>query len=573
MNKKIYIISTMVLSLMVLGSCKDDFLDKLPLDGLTDETYWTNENNVRTFTWSFYTTVFPGYSAGYDLGWGGYFSGQSLNDDFAPGNPSTFTSVVPASGGGWSFTQVRKINLYIDRIQRVPMDEEAINHWTGVGRFLRGLEYANLVKSFGDVPWYDQVLEEDSPELYRPRDPRTTVMDNVLADFQFAAENVRVADEETGPKGLIINRDVVLAFMSRVFLFEGTFLKYHDIDQAKAQTYLEAAKWAASEVMNSGYALGPNYRALFTSEDLAGNPEIIMYRQYNTAQVMHSLMSYVNREPQTGVSKDLMESYLMDDGLPISISPAYAGDKSIEDVMADRDPRMHETFAPELRLNGDPDLPYPNYSTSGYVVHKFLNEELKDAPAGLQNQNITDAPIIRYGEVLLNYAEAAAELGTLTQQDLDISINVLRKRNGIDMPDLQVVGGMPAIDGVAYTDPDKDSEVSSLLWEIRRERRIELTMEGFRFDDLARWKKLEYTDNPSRPDINRGAWINKADYSSSLPNVVIEGGGTEGYIRPAAPQAYRVFDNDRVYLDPIPLDQIKLYQDQGIELIQNPGWE
>lgn len=572
MNSKRYITAIMMLSMMTLGSCNDEFLDRLPLDGLTDETYWTNENNVRTFTWSFYTTFFPGYSAGYDLGWGGYFSGQSLNDDFAPGNPATFTTVVPASGGGWSFTQVRKINLYIDRIQRVPMSEEAINHWTGVGRFLRGLEYADLVKSFGDVPWYGQVLEEDSPELYRPRDSRTAVMDNVLADFQFAAEHVRSEDGDTGPKGLIINRDVVLAFMSRVFLFEGTFLKYHDIDQAKATAYLEAAKWAAQEVMNSGYAVGPDYRALFTSEDLDGNAEIIMYRQYNTAQVMHSLMSYVNREPQTGASKDLIDAYLMDDGLPTSLSSDYMGDKTIDDVMANRDPRMHATFVSELRLNGDPDLAFPNYSTSGYAVHKFLNEELKDEPAGLQNQNITDAPVIRYGEVLLNYAEAAAELGTLSQQDLDISINMLRKRNGINMPNLEVIGGLPAVNGETYTDPDRDPEVSPLLWEIRRERRIELTMEGFRLDDLLRWKKLEYTDNPSRPDINRGAWVNKADYDSALPNVVIEGGGTAGYIRPAASQAYRVFDNDRVYLSPIPLDQIKLYQDQGVELVQNPGW-
>jgi len=285
------------------------------------------------------------------------------------------------------------------------------------------------------------------------------------------------------------------------------------------------------------------------------------------------LMSYVNREPQTGASKNLVDSYLMNDGLPISISPAYAGDKSIAEVMEGRDPRMHATFAQELRLNGDPDLPYPNYSTTGYVVHKFLNEELKDDPAGLQNQNITDAPVIRYGEVLLNYVEAAAELGTLTQQDLNISINVLRKRQGVDMPVLQVLGGMPAVNGVVYNDPERDPDVDPMIWEIRRERRIELTMEGFRFDDLVRWKKLEYTDNPSRPDINRGAWINKADYASPLPNVVIEGGGTEGYIRPAAPQAYRVFNNDRVYLDPIPLDQIKLYQDQGVELTQNPGWE
>jgi len=135
-----------------------------------------------------------------------------------------------------------------------------------------------------------------------------------------------------------------------------------------------------------------------------------------------------------------------------------------------------------------------------------------------------------------------------------------------------VVGNSPAVNGVVYDDPKRDPEVPSILWEIRRERRIELAMEGFRFNDLKRWKKLAYTDNFNRADINRGAWIRRSDYAS-LSNVVIENGADEGYIIPAARQAYRAFDNERVYLDPIPLDQIKLYQDQGVALTQNPGWQ
>ncbi|MGK9125358.1 RagB/SusD family nutrient uptake outer membrane protein [Olivibacter sp. SA151] len=568
MKKHLYFI----LFLLTLGSCKKDFLEKLPLDTATDETFWTSESNVRLFTWGFYPLYFKGYASGFDLSWGGYFSGQSLNDDFAPTNPATFTSVVPPSGGGWSFVNVRKANILIDRIKRVPMPEEAINHWTGVGRFFRGLEYANLVKAFGDVPWYDQPLDENAAELYKPRDSRVLVMDNVLADFKFAAEHVRTEDGSTGEKGLIVNKDVVLAFMSRVFLFEGTFLKYHNIDQSKAAEYLEASKWAAYELINSGrYSVNTNYRNLFSSVSLAGNPEIILYRQYDKAQITHSLMSYVNRESQTGVSKDLIESYLMNDGLPITQSSKYKGDQTIQNAMADRDPRINETFATQIRLNGDPALKYANYSTSGYIVHKFLNESLKDANEGLSSSNITDAPVIRYGEVLMNYVEASAELGSLTQNDLDISINVLRDRPDINLPHLQVIGNSPAVNGIVYDDPKRDPQVSGILWEIRRERRIELAMEGFRLSDLRRWKKLEYTDNFNRPDINRGAWIRKTDYAN-LSNVVIENGAEEGYIIPAARQAYRAFNNDKVYLDPIPLDQIKLYADQGVELKQNPGW-
>lgn len=555
--------------LLIATGCKKDFLTRLPLDELTDDTYWTSENNVRTFAYGFYTAYFPGYSAGFDLGWGGYFSGQSLNDDFAPTSPASFVSIVPPSGGGWTFSWVRKANIFIDRIQQVPMEEEAINNWTGVGRFFRAMEYSDLVARFGDVPWYDQPLDETSEELYRPRDSRTFVMDKVLEDFKFAAQNVRASDAAVGPDGLIVNRDVVLAFMSRVFLFEGTFLKYHGIDQAKATEYLTEAKWAANELISSGkYSIASDYRGLFSSEDLSSNPEIIMFRQYNTAQVMHSLMSYVNRESQSGVSKDLIDSYLAKDGLPIGVSPLYKGDKTFANVMTDRDPRMYDTFVQELRLNGEVN----NYSTSGYSVLKFLNEELKDQPAGLSNQNITDAPVIRYGEVLLNYAEAAAELGQLTQQDLNISINVIRKRADVNLPDLQVLGGKPAVNGVVYDDPQRDPTVDAMLWEIRRERRTELAMEGFRFDDLRRWKKLDYADNPSNPDINRGAWIKKSEHPQ-MANVTIEGNAAEGYIIPAATQAYRVFDNPRVYLYPIPLDQITLYGDNGVTLTQNPGWE
>jgi hypothetical protein len=464
---------------------------------------------------------------------------------------------------------VRKANLFIDRVQQVPMEQEAIRHWVGVGRFFRALEYHELVKAFGDVPWYGEVLEETDEELlYKSRDSRTLVMDSVLADFQYAAEHVR---EDDGEDGLTVNKYVVLAYMSRVFLFEGTFLKYHDIDQNKADEYLEAAKWAANEVIGAGkYFLADNYREIFNSLDLGGNPEVILYRKYEAGMLTHSLNSYVNKEPQTGPSKDAIETYLADDGLPIAISPQYQGDKSIEAVTANRDPRISYTFVEdELRLNGVAS----NYSTSGYATHKFLNEDIRDLPEGNSNLNPTDAPVIRYGEVLINYAEACAELGTLTQDDLDKSINVLRSRNGVNMPALQVNGGQPAVNGMIYDDPKREPSVPALLWEIRRERRVELMMEGFRLDDLKRWKKLEYTDTRDNADINRGAWIKRADYPDLKDDVRIENDAEEGYIIPAwQAESQRLFNDPRVYLNPLPLDQLTLYNEQGAELEQNPGW-
>ena len=568
-TSKIYLI--LFLSLIIVG-CEKDFLEVPPQDELVDETYWRTEQNVKTFAYGFYPAFFTGYGSGYT--WGDYFTGESFNDDFGPTNPSPFTKQVPTSGGGWTFAWVRKANIFIDRVQNVPMEEEATAHWTGVGRFFRGIEYHDLVKKFGDMPWYEEELSENDLEsLYRERDSRTFVMDKVLEDFRYAAENVRVSVDNQGQE---VNRDVVLAFMSRVFLFEGTWQKYHGNNTQKAAEYLEAAKWAANEVIESGrYSLG-DYRDVFSSLNLNGNPEVILFREYETGMLTHSLMSYNNEgEPQTGVSKDAIETYLAEDGLPIEISPLYQGDRGIGNVMENRDPRLHETVVPyELRVNGVATA----YSTTGYATHKFLNEDMRDDTEAFSNLNPTDAPVIRYGEVLINYAEAAAELATvggpaLTQEDLNKSINVLRNRPGVNMPDLQVLGDQPAVNGNTYDDPNRDPEVSPIIWEIRRERRVELMMEGFRNDDLRRWEKLEYLDMVENPDINRGAWISKSDYEEELESLTLTE-GNEGYIIPAtAETAIRQFTDPRVYLDPIPLDQITLYKDQGVTLEQNPGWE
>lgn len=571
MKKKILLM--LICPLFFLG-CKKDHLEKLPLDRLSDDTYWTSESNVRTFAWSFYPRYFPGYAAGFDLTWGGFFTGQSLNDDVA--SSSRFTQVLPSSNGTWSgsFSWIRRSNLYIEKIKSVPMPDEAKNHWTGVARFFRAMEYANRVNDFGDFPWYGRILTEDDAELYKPRDPRTLVMDSVLADFQYAAANVRANDGEK----TIINRYAVLAVMSKVFLFEGSWQKYHLNNTAKATQYFEAAKWAANEVITKGnYSVAADYKGLFTSPDLSANSEVILFRKYETGLIMHSLASYVNKEAQTGYTKDAIDSYLGKDGLPIKLSPLYQGDKTVyvgtakkTAAMINRDPRINETFVDSLRITGY--AKEYGHSTTGYAAQKFLNEAVRDQAEGLSQTNTSDAPEIRYGEVLLNYAEATAELGTLTQTDLDLSINKLRGRTDIKMPALQVLGGQPAVNNVVYDDPDRDPTVSSLLWEIRRERRVELMMEGFRYDDLRRWKKLEYVDHVQKVKTNRGAWIKRSDYPKAT-SVKIEAGAAEGYILPIESAAsWRLFDNPRVYLDPIGPDQIQLYKDQGVTLTQNPGW-
>jgi starch-binding outer membrane protein, SusD/RagB family len=583
MKSKIYIL---VLLVWLGTGCSKEFLDRGPLDQESDNIYWSNEKNVRTFAYGFYTTYFVGYGTGFAFG-DYFYQGQSLNDDFAPTSPPQFVKIIPASGGGWSFTNVRKANIMLNRVQNMSsLDEVTKKHWMGIARFFRGMAYYRLVKAFGDVPWYGYAMDvSEEAQLYKPRDPRTLVMDSVLLDFKYASENVRAAD---GEKGLNVTKWVVEAFMSRVFLFEGTWQKYHLNNAAKAQEYLLAAKAAADDVItNGGYSFNQTYRESFNNLDLSKNTEIIMYRRYATGLLTHSLNSYVNGEGQTGPNKNLMEAYLCTDGRPIGTSAVYQGDKTNEKVRTNRDPRLLDTFNPELRPPGSNNR-YNKLgtSTSGYCTWKFLNDAIRDLPEGSSSVNPTHAPVIRLGEVLINYAEAAAETGAITQPDLDKSINKLRARpsgTATKVPSLQVLAGQPAIGGVVYTDPKRDPTVSEILWEIRRERRVELAMEGLRLDDLKRWKKLAYVDNRANPDLNRGCWINRAEWAkvptgSWLSNVTLEGGGQEGYIIPAPnPLTDRLFiEGDKLYtkwyLDPLPLDQIKLYKDKGVDLLQNPDW-
>lgn len=557
------IILAIIPALTLLSSSCQDYLTKLPEDKLTDDpAFWANESNVENYSYGFYSTYFTGY--GMKDTWGKFFTGETLNDDFAPVTPKSFTKTEPATSSVWSFRNVRKANQFIGNVSRSAMPEHARKHWIGIARFFRAMEYCNLMETYGDVPWFDRVLSETDDQLYRQRDPRAFVVSKVLEDFEYAAANVKDSNDQ-----LKVNKSVVLAFMTRRMLYEASILKYHNLDPQLATSVFEKVREAALLIMNSGkYAISDNYRDLFSSLSLAGNKEVILYREYATGLVTHNLVTHNNIEAQTGASKDLLDSYLKSDGTPVS----PVADRDYETYMSNRDGRLSQTFAPALRVRGE----YSNYSTTGYACHKFLNEDIKDKQEGKSNLNPTDAPVMRYAEVLLNYAEACAETGNITQDDLDKSVNLLRARKTTNLPPLQVIGSSAAVNGVVYDDPRRDPSVSPVLWEIRRERRVELAMEGFRNADLKRWAKYEYL-NTDGSDINRGAWIRKSDFPE-MTEVYIENDAGEGYIIPAPKkETQRYFDKSdlmsvRVYLEPLPLDQITLYEANGSVLKQNPGW-
>ena len=586
-TKYIFLSVWAVVIAFMMTSC-DGFLNQPPYDDFTDEEYWQNEDQARTYLYGFYTSVFSGYGTG--TSHGPFLMGQTLNDDFASDveQQDLTPLVVPESDGSWSFANIRKANYVLESIDRIDATPAAKNHWRGVARFFRACYYSNLVFRYGDVPWYDRVpklseSKEDMDYLYKDRDPRAYVDSCIMADFQYAMDSVRESD---GP--LQVNKYVVAAMASRFMLREGTFLKYHNIDLQLAEQCLTMAKNAAEMVINSKkYSITPSYKALFTSEDLGSNLEIIMHRHYVDGVLAHSTLTYSFTEAQAGLSKSLAEAFVASDGLPVYSKDANWLAPTSDEFFANRDPRLAMCIRPKYYVKGTDTKPF-NYALSGYSWNKFMDDSKADKPDATWSgsKNITDAPCLRYAEVLLNYAEAAYELHLLTgaaftQADLDKSINLIRARADVNLPALQIVGGQPAINGVTFDDPKRleieqnaDGGITdALLWEIRRERRVELCMEGFRLNDLKRWCKLDYLWNGCNPDIRYGSYIRLSDYPNKAAEVVLEDAtATEGYIlRNTLGQRNRPIK--RNYINPIPSGQITLYKTKGYTLSQNPEWE
>lgn len=591
--KNIKIYSLLFMAVLLFGC--EDFLTRDPLDEITDTPeFWSNEDNIRTYTVGLYDQYFEGWRSGWArTDWFAETNIADWNDDNAQKAATLFTKIAPATDAThWKFENLRRVNILIDRVSKsTDLPEETRNHWLGVGRLMRALDYYKLVSKFGDVPWYDAAISEnDKEQLYQTRKPRTEVMDLVAQDLNFACENIRISD---GEPGLTINKYVALAYTSRIMLFEGTWQKYRENNDEAAKKYLTIAKDAASKIIADGkYSLANDYKTLTTSISLKGNPEIIMYREYEASVLTHSLMAFQNTEAQgSSPSRSLIESYLTTNGLPIAQvgNTAYKGDKWFYDEIADRDPRLLAIIDTDgLRLEGVATV----YSVSGYYANRFVNESLINEPGGKSSTNITDAPVMKLNEVLMNYIEAAAELSelgayTLAQSDFDKTINVLRKRPSTNMPIVTLVGNNISVGGVIINDPARDSDVTPIIWEIRRERRTELVYEGLRFNDIRRWNKLNYADMTLNPKLNLGAWVDKNQYIAwynekyspqepltleAIKSVRLDRAGNAGYIKPISdPSLMRVYA-EKDYLYPIPTDEITLYKTKGVELKQNPGW-
>ncbi|WP_302991981.1 RagB/SusD family nutrient uptake outer membrane protein [Barnesiella intestinihominis] len=593
--KKNIILYSFIALLSGTAGCSD-MLDEYPLDAISPETYYNNADELRSATNQFYG-MFPGAASGYT---------ESADVVCIFNLPAEVQGIrtVPTSGGGWNWEYLRAVNFYLSHSVRCD-DVDAREHFDGIARFFRAYFYFEKVKRFGEVPWFDRELSSTDPELFRPRDSRDFIMDKILDDLTYAINNI------SDKKDLYnVTHWTALALKSRICLFEGTFRKYHGIPGYE-KFLNECATASKLFIDNAPYAIyqtgAQPYRDLFSSMN-AIEEEVILARDYDRSQnVMHeanaNTLSPTYGRP--GMNKKIVNSYLMTNGDRFTDQPGYET-MQYYDEMQNRDPRLTQTVVGPgyMRINSDA-VSSPNFgaSTTGYQITKWVTDASGDGYLGSSNDYI----LFRAAEVYLNYAEAKAELGTLTQDDLKISIKKIRDRVGMPNIDMDAANANPdpylcALESgyQNVTGPNK-----GVILEIRRERTIELLLEGFRYYDIIRWKEGKVFEQPYKgmyfPGLTQGSGDNRYDvfdmndgtvgdkekvdiciYTGKKPSVknirkfyklgdefVLTDGDKGNIICHDIEKEPRQWREDRDYLYPIPTQERLL---SNGTLSQNPNW-
>ncbi|MCG1035415.1 RagB/SusD family nutrient uptake outer membrane protein [Polaribacter sargassicola] len=579
MNFK-YTIFSLIIAL-IMYSCSDDFLEKQPLSEITPETFFNTASDLQLYTNGFYR-MWPSTSI---------YNGEASTDNIIQTELSDEmrgTRLVPTTGGGWDWEYLRDINFFLQEYEKSE-DEAAKAHYGGVARFFRARFYFDKLQRFGDVPWYDKPISpDDTAALNKARDSRDYITDKILEDLDWAIANL---NEEKSTYE--VTKYTALALKSRVGLYEGTYEKYRDI--SGYEKYLEASISASEELIyNSPYQVystgspEKDYIELFNSHD-ANEAEVILARAYSQElSITHNVNYYTTTSSygRPGMPKDLVNSYLNADGTRFTDQVNYNQVPFIEEVK-DRDPRLSQTIrTPGYTRKGQSTVLAPNLgaTVTGYQIIKYVTEPVYDT----NSQSITDLPLFRFAEVLLNYAEAKAELGKLTQIDINNSINLLRQR--VNMPNLILDDANASADTfMASQYINVTGNNKGVILEIRRERRIELFMENFRWNDIVRWKAGQaltqpirglYFDGVGSYDLTGDGEINVVLYDEEQPANPIAGVqyyklGSDftldsyGLIDPHPDYNSRTFDENKDYLYPIPRLELQL----NPNLNQNPNWE
>lgn len=563
----------------VVGGC-EDMLDRYPKDKLTPENYFHTEEECQLYTNDFYS-MFPGGSAIY--GETADIISQTTLTSEVLGN-----RVVPSTANTWKWEKLRDINFFLQHSDNC--EDAAVKlKYEGLARFFRAYFYFEKVKYYGDVPWVDRPLASDETELYKGRDSRLAVISHVLEDIDFAIANL-----PTEKSLYIVTRWTALALKSRICLFEGTYRKYHELGD---YTELLSECVAASKrfVEESGYSIYNSgttpYQDLFSSLTANGT-EIILARAYNSSIALtHDVNGYLTSSTmgRPGLLKNIANMYLMTDGTPFTSQTGW-DKKTLSEECINRDKRFAQTVRTTgFKRIGATAVSAPDLAATetGYQLIKYLQAARYDS----YNSSINDLPLFRTAEVYLNYAEAKAELGTLTQEDIDLVIKPLRDRAG--------VANLSLVNANAHPDPylasaetgyrNVTGDNKGVILEIRRERTVEMLMENLRYWDIMRWKEGKrfekaftglYFPAPGEYDLNADGVVDICIWKDAKPATT-------------APLVYeldkdifltekdhgnllvhtdytRTWNEERDYLYPIPTDDRVLTQGN---ISQNPGWE
>ena len=546
MKNNIFLLIAASIFILSFSSC-DDLLDVTPKDKITPETFFSTEADLQAFSTNFYNSL----PKDRDL----YKDDADNITHSTPNSAATDSRTVPASGGGWEWGYLRRFNTLLQYSVNCK-DKTVRTRYQALTRFFRAYFYFEMVKRFGDVPWYDtELFVSETDQLNKPRDSRELVMKNILEDLDFAITNL-----STTPSVYTVTKWTALSLKSRVCLFEGTFRKYHNLNlSTNADFFLQESITASRELMKeSNYTLytegGTNqaYRKLFTSQN-APTTEVIMARNYNlTYDIYNTVGTYHTSvgEGRPGVTRKIIASYLMNDGSRFTDNPNWET-MTFVDECKNRDPRLTQSICtPSYQpiVSNRKNIPDLNACVTGYQLIKYEDE-------AVGGKSDIDLFYFRLAEVYLNYAEALAEINQLTQDDLDISINKLRDRVGMPHLIMKTANANPDPYLLANTTgyPNVSGANQGVILEIRRERTIELLSEHFRYDDILRWKAGQnmkqailgmYFPSPGEYDLNGDGQNDICLYTDTKP------GNAQGITYLKIDSDIKLSDGNKGYLSP-----------------------
>ncbi len=534
-------------------------LDLVSRENVTDATFWKTANDFKLAANELYK--------GLDR-----FGFEDTESDIAfnfPNSTSNGSVVVSETSGNWSdpYRYIRNCNKILE--QGGSLQDAGIRTYVAEARFFRAWYYWKLVRRYGGVPLITNVLKVDDAGLFSSRVTQAQAVDFILKDLDDAVKDLPLQSDLSKPDIGRITRGAAFALKARVALYEGTWEKFRG--QATANQYLEAAAASADSVITSGrYALyngsgAQSYRYLFLEPGDDSN-ESILDRRYARNILGHD-MPYQYDGSGYNPTKKLADMYLDKNGLPItSPGTVFQGYATMTSEFQDRDPRMTMTmiipgtltnrvFFPVNKIANYPDKPQRNFNT-GYILNKYMSEDPVANNSG-QNGDASmfdyDRHLIRYAEVLLIYAEAVFErTGAISDNDLNRSVNLLRTR--VNMP--QLTNAFVTANGL------------DMRTEVRRERTVELALEGFRYDDLRRWKtaETELAQDIKGIKIKGSAWQTYPLYSDPAYQNRTDANGF------LISETNRVFNAQKHYLQPLPAREVAFYSSNGYTLPQNPNW-